>query len=76
MEAVAAQEWFLRKHEDGSVFGPMPFAQLARWASSAVAISMNPKPRDCPENLSVITEADSTVPHWAKYSRNVSPVVE
>lgn len=35
MEAVAAQEWFLRKHEDGSVFGPMPFAQLARWASSA-----------------------------------------
>lgn len=35
MEAVAAQEWFLRKHEDGNIFGPMPFAQLARWASSA-----------------------------------------
>jgi hypothetical protein len=35
MEAVAAQEWFLRKHEDGNIFGPLPFAQLARWASSA-----------------------------------------
>ena len=34
MEA-AAQDWFLRKHEDGSIFGPLPFAQLARWASSA-----------------------------------------
>src|SRR5262249_61092240 len=49
---------------------------MARWASSAVDISMNPKPRDWPENLSVMTEADSTVPHWEKYSRRVSPVVE
>jgi hypothetical protein len=35
MEPAAAQEWFLRKHEDGNIFGPLPFAQLARWASSA-----------------------------------------
>src|SRR6187402_2883693 len=35
MEAAAGQEWFLRKHEDGNIFGPLPFAQLARWASSA-----------------------------------------
>ncbi|HSV63514.1 MAG TPA: hypothetical protein VLH83_09240 [Chthoniobacterales bacterium] len=35
MESAAAQDWFLRKHEDGSIFGPLPFAQLARWASSA-----------------------------------------
>jgi hypothetical protein len=35
MEAAAAQEWFLRKHEDGNIFGPLPFAQLARWASTA-----------------------------------------
>ena len=35
MEATATQEWFLRKHEDGNIFGPLPFAQLARWASSA-----------------------------------------
>lgn len=35
MEDSAAQEWFLRKHEDGNIFGPLPFAQLARWASSA-----------------------------------------
>jgi hypothetical protein len=35
MDAVATQEWFLRKHEDGNIFGPLPFAQLARWASSA-----------------------------------------
>jgi hypothetical protein len=35
MEPPSAQEWFLRKHEDGTIFGPLPFAQLARWASSA-----------------------------------------
>jgi hypothetical protein len=35
METPAAHEWYLRKHEDGSVFGPMNFEQLARWASSA-----------------------------------------
>lgn len=35
MDAAAGQEWFLRKHEDGNIFGPLPFAQLARWASSA-----------------------------------------
>ncbi|HVF71234.1 MAG TPA: hypothetical protein VM940_06465 [Chthoniobacterales bacterium] len=35
MEAAAAQEWFLCKHEDGNIFGPLPFAQLSRWASSA-----------------------------------------
>ena len=35
MEAAAVQDWFLRKHEDGNIFGPLPFAQLARWASSA-----------------------------------------
>jgi hypothetical protein len=35
MEAAAAQDWFLRKHEDGNIFGPLPFAQLARWAASA-----------------------------------------
>ncbi len=35
MDAVAAQDWFLRKHEEGNIFGPLPFAQLARWASSA-----------------------------------------
>jgi hypothetical protein len=35
MEGAATQEWFLRKHEDGHVFGPLPFTQLTRWASSA-----------------------------------------
>ncbi|HEY2615474.1 MAG TPA: hypothetical protein VGI42_07165 [Chthoniobacterales bacterium] len=35
MDALAGQQWFLRKHEDGHVFGPLPFEQLARWASSA-----------------------------------------
>jgi len=35
MESAAGQDWFLRKHEDGGIFGPLPFAQLARWASSA-----------------------------------------
>src|SRR5437667_8993967 len=35
MEAVANQSWFLRKHEDGTVFGPLSFAQLQQWASAA-----------------------------------------
>jgi hypothetical protein len=35
MENAAAHQWFLRKHEDGSIFGPLGFDQLARWASSA-----------------------------------------
>jgi len=35
METPAAHGWFLRKHEDGSIFGPLSFEQLARWASSA-----------------------------------------
>jgi hypothetical protein len=29
------QSWFLRKHEDGSTFGPVRFDQIARWAASA-----------------------------------------
>jgi len=29
------QQWFLRKQEDGQVFGPLSFEQLALWASSA-----------------------------------------
>ncbi len=35
MEAPAARQWFLRKHEDGSIFGPVSFAQLTRWAGYA-----------------------------------------
>jgi hypothetical protein len=29
------QRWFLRKHEDGSTFGPVQFNQIARWAAAA-----------------------------------------
>ncbi|MEP6709630.1 MAG: hypothetical protein ABJB32_05810 [Verrucomicrobiota bacterium] len=35
MEAAANQSWFLRKHEDGTVFGPILFSQLQQWASAA-----------------------------------------
>ena len=35
MESPTAHPWFLRKHEDGSVFGPLNFQELARWASTA-----------------------------------------
>ena len=35
METPAGQQWFLRKHEDGSIFGPLSFEQLSAWASSA-----------------------------------------
>jgi hypothetical protein len=29
------QKWFLRKHEDGSTFGPVQFDQIARWGTAA-----------------------------------------
>ena len=29
------QKWFLRKHEDGSTFGPVLFDQITRWAALA-----------------------------------------
>jgi hypothetical protein len=29
------QSWFLRKHEDGSTFGPVRFDQIGRWAAAA-----------------------------------------
>src|SRR5881296_1716856 len=35
MEEASSHLWFLRKHQDGSVFGPISFDQLAGWASSA-----------------------------------------
>lgn len=35
MESTADQLWFLCKHEDGSIFGPLPFAQVRRWAATA-----------------------------------------
>jgi hypothetical protein len=28
-------QWFLMKHDDGSVFGPVPFDQLRQWAEDA-----------------------------------------
>lgn len=35
MEEVSNQPWFLRKHQDGSIFGPISFDQLSSWASTA-----------------------------------------
>ena len=35
MDSPADHQWFLRKHEDGSIFGPLTFQQLASWAASA-----------------------------------------
>ena len=28
-------QWFLMKHDDGSVFGPVSFDQLRQWAEDA-----------------------------------------
>ena len=50
--------------------------EIAFCASSVVAISTKPNPRDWPEKRSVITVADCTLPLWAKNSRSVSLVVE
>lgn len=30
-----APNWYLMKHDDGTVFGPIPFEQLRRWALDA-----------------------------------------
>lgn len=35
MDDPHTQQWYLRKFEDGSVFGPVRFAQLEHWAGSA-----------------------------------------
>jgi hypothetical protein len=35
IESTAGQRWFLCKHEDGSIFGALPFAQMRRWAATA-----------------------------------------
>ncbi len=35
MESTANQNWFLCKHEDGSIFGPLPFSQVRHWAATA-----------------------------------------
>ena len=35
MDPSTNAHWFLSKHEDGSVFGPMPFEQVRRWAAGA-----------------------------------------
>lgn len=42
MEPVEGQQWYLRKHEDGAIFGPLDFAQLSRWAYTAQIA-----PHDC-----------------------------
>lgn len=35
MDEPSSQQWFLRKHEDGSIFGPLSFEQIVAWASAA-----------------------------------------
>jgi|SRR5438132_7187754 len=34
-ESATTQHWFLRKYEDDTIFGPLSFELLARWASGA-----------------------------------------
>lgn len=34
-ETPTGQIWYLRKHEDGTVFGPLSFDHLAHWAAEA-----------------------------------------
>ncbi|MGH8162807.1 MAG: hypothetical protein ACREP1_00565 [Rhodanobacteraceae bacterium] len=35
MEPTGSPSWFLRKHADGTVFGPLLFEQVRRWADGA-----------------------------------------
>ena len=49
-------------------------AAIAAFAWAASAISTNPKPRDSPVNLSLITLADATAPWASKASRRSASV--
>lgn len=35
MATGSSPQWFLRKHADGEIFGPVPFGQIREWAMSA-----------------------------------------
>lgn len=35
MNLDESQQWYVQKHEDSAVFGPIPFDQLKQWASEA-----------------------------------------
>ncbi|MCS7009204.1 MAG: GYF domain-containing protein [Chthoniobacterales bacterium] len=35
MANIYSENWYLRKHDDGSIFGPVPFSKLQEWARSA-----------------------------------------
>ena len=35
MAIERSENWFLRKHESGEVFGPVPFDKIREWAHSA-----------------------------------------
>jgi hypothetical protein len=54
-----------------------PFSwEIALFAPSVESISTKPKPRDWPENRSVMTVAERTLPLWLKNSLRPSLVVE
>ena len=35
MAIERSEDWFLRKHDSGEVFGPVPFEKIREWAHSA-----------------------------------------
>ncbi|HZR78785.1 MAG TPA: hypothetical protein VFA58_06220 [Chthoniobacterales bacterium] len=35
MDDPSGQNWFLRKYQDGAIYGPISFEQLANWAAAA-----------------------------------------
>ena len=35
MAIERSENWFLRKHDSGEVFGPVPFEKIREWAHSA-----------------------------------------
>jgi hypothetical protein len=42
-----AAKWFLKKHEDGEVFGPVVFAQLKEWSCAAQVSPLDQVSDDC-----------------------------
>jgi hypothetical protein len=62
MEPPSNRTWFLRKREDGSVFGPLSFEQLAEPVATGISIRLEQRIRDLEETLReerrALTEAE------------------
>ena len=78
MDSPADHQWFLRKHADGSIFGPLTFTQLAEWAAAAqMSAETHVRYLDAPVRrvLSLLPEKYDDMWTGAKGFYKVEPIV-